>query len=214
MTQIDLSQFSAAELENLLAQKKRQEREDYARRKADYEAGRDKIVTEMFHKAKQLSLEMQKFKAECVERLNEFSKEAHRYGDIRSNSKGGFSLRNSDKSLMVVYERNTKPEYDERSQMAETLLKEFLEDKIKRKDLQTYRTIAALMERNKKGDYTPARVASLMKIRDNYDDPRWVKAMQLFEESFQVIDISMSVSFYEKDEQEKDQMIPLTFASM
>jgi hypothetical protein len=51
-------------------------------------------------------------------------------------------------------------------------------------------------------------------VKDNYDDPRWQKAIELFEESFRIREISYSVSFYRKDSMQKDQAIVLTFASI
>lgn len=211
---MDVQELSLQELEAALAVKKKEEREKKAMKKAVYEQDRDRLVENLLSRAKVLHNQMRDYKQYCMEQLEKFRGEALEYGDIRSNSKGGFSLRHEKSQDMVVLERNSIPEYDERAQMAESLIKEFLEDTVKKKDLQTYKTIAALLERNKKGDYTPGRVASLLKIKDNYSDPRWVKAMELYEEGFRIREISYSVSFYTKDQMGKDKALVLTFASI
>lgn len=211
---IDLNQVTTAQLEAMLAEKKKEDKQKRLKEREAYEADRDQLVNQLVARAKVLNDQMRDFKQYAIDQLEAFREKANDYGDIRKNSKGGFSLRHRATSEMVSLDRNSIPEYDERAAMAEGQLKEFLEDKVKKKDLATYRTIMALMERNKQGDLTPSRIASLLKVRDNYDDERWQKAMQLFEESFRIREISYSVSFFRKDSMEKDQAIVLTFASI
>lgn len=211
---IDLSEISTAELEALLKMKQQEDRERRARDRENYEQKRDELVAELVQRAHVLHMQMRDFKQYAIDRLEEFREIANAYGDIRRNSKGGFSIRHRATNEMVSLDRNAVPEYDERAALAETLIKEFLEDKVKKRDLPTYRTIMALMERNKQGDLTVSRIASLLKVRDNYEDERWVKAMNLFEESFRIREISYSVSFYKKTLLEKDEAISLTFASI
>ncbi|MDR2887684.1 MAG: DUF3164 family protein [Bacteroidales bacterium] len=213
-TKNDISRLSVEELRKELERREAEAKEARLIARERYERERNALVTDLMADAVWLENKMKVFKSGALARLNGFRQLALEYGEIRSNSKGGFLLRHSETQEVVSLDRNTVPEYDERASLAEQLLKEFLEEKVKKRDKQTYRTISALMERNKKGDYTPSRIASLLKIRDNYDDEKWVKAMQLFEESFQVRDISYSVSFYRKDTMGKDQALCLTFASL
>lgn len=213
-TNIDLTNPTIEQLEALLAEKRKEEKAKKMRARESYEAGRDTLVEQLVARAKVLNDQMRDFKQYAIDQLEAFRETANDYGDIRRNSKGGFSLRHRVTGEMVSLDRNSIPEYDERAASAEGLLKEFLEDKVKKRDLPTYRTIMALMERNKQGDLTPSRIASLLKVKDNYDDPRWIKAMELFEESFRIREISYSVSFYRKDSMQKDQAIVLTFASI
>jgi len=215
MSEEKINDLSTEELERLLAKRKQEQKEQARLARETYEAHRDTLVVDMIIKANKLHHEMVAFKNEAVAKLEEFRKVAQEYGEIRSNSKGGFSLRSSDQQLMVSYDRNTKSEYDERADLAEQLLREFLADKVKKRDKKAYQTIMALITRNSKtGQFNPVSINSLLSVEDNYDDERWVKAMKLFKESYNNIFISMSVSFYKKDGQDKDQLIPLTFASL
>lgn len=207
-------QLSVEELETLLKKKKAEERRAKVRKRDAYLKRRDELVCNLAGLAKELHQAMQEFKLSAVRELQEFQQEAAEYGDITKRSKGGFSLRDNDAKYRVSYDRNTKQEYDERADTAETLLKQFLEDKIKKRDQQSYRMVSALLEKNEAGDYKPGQVASLLAIKDNYDDKRWVRAMELFEESYRRVEVSNSVSFYEKDENGKDRLISLTFPSL
>jgi hypothetical protein len=215
MSKENLKDLSLDELEALLEKRKKEEKEASRLARATYEAERDRLVTELISQAEKINQQMVAFKNEAVDKLEQFRETAKKYGDIRSNSKGGFSLRNTDQTLMVSYDRNTKSEYDERADLAEEQLRSFLEDKVKKRDRKAYRTIMALLTRNRKtGQFNPVGINSLLAIEDNYEDERWHKAMQLFKESYTNISISMSVSFYKKNDQDKDILIPLTFASL
>lgn len=208
-------ELSVEELEVMLAERKKQQKEAQRQARETYEADRDQLVRYLIGRAEELNRAMANFKEEAIEKLEAFRVKANEYGEIRSNSKGGFSLRSTDQALMVSYDRNTKSEYDERANMAETLLKDFLEAKVKSRDKKAYRTVTALLTRNSKtGQFNPVSINSLLAIEDNYDDERWINAMKMFRESYNNVAISMSVSFYKKNQQDKDQLIPLTFASI
>lgn len=210
-----LDNLSVDELEKFLEQKRKEEKQEEANKRAKYEAQRNVLVINLVERAEKLHKEMAAFKRYALETLNQFSESAKKYGNVRSNSKGGFSLRNEPGDKKVMLERNVKSEWDERADIAEQLLRDFLEDMVKSKDQQTFRTIQALLTRNKiSGSFNPASINALLKIEDNYDDERWKKAMKLFKESYNNRLISMNVSFYRKDSQNKDVLIPLTFASI
>lgn len=208
-------ELTVEQLEELLKQKKSEQRDIENRQRQAYVAQRDAIVRELVDCAEKMHKELSHFKAKAKSRLEDFRDAASKYGDIRGNSKGGFGLRTEDGKLKVVLERNIKTEYDERADMAEQLLREFLDDTIRKKDQKMHKMITSLMTRNKKsGDYNPVSINSLLSMADEYDDERWVKSMKLFRESFRVTEVSMSVSFYRKDEDGKDQIIPLSFPSL
>lgn len=211
---IDISKLDVAEIEQLLAEKKKAEKQKELERRAQYEKERDELVIDLVNRAENLSREMKLFKETALKKLEKFKEKAQKYGDVRSNSKGGFGLRTRDGVMKVAYVRNIKTEYDERADMAEELIMDFLVDKVKKRDLADYKTITALLTRNKAGDFNPVQINTIISIEDNYDDPRWRKAVKLFKESYRITDVSMSVEFFKKDERSKDVSIPLTFASL
>lgn len=214
MSKIDLSKLSAEELEAALATKKEEARKEAVRQRALYEMHRDEIVTRRVKQARRLAKILKEFKKETLKEIEDFREKANAYGDIRSTSKGGFSLRNSETGERLSLDRNVDVEYDERADMAEDLIKDFLQDKVKKRDQSDYNAISALLQRNKAGKFSPASIGKFLSIRDNYDDERWIKAMTLFEESYQVREISYSVSFYEKNTMAKDTALVLNFASI
>lgn len=214
MSNITHNELSVEDLEKLLKEKKASAEAEKAKKREQYEKERDEAVNQLVTEAKGHSEQLYGFKIFAMQMMESLRIATQEYANIRKNSKGGFSLRNNDGSKMVTLRRNVISEYDERADQALLLIRDFLETTIKKKDAQTYKTIQVLLERNKAGDLNPARVADLLKIKDNYDDERWIKAMELFTESYREREVSYNIEFYEKDEQGKDQMITLTFASL
>lgn len=214
MNTIDLSQISTEELEKILLKKQEEQKRKQQKAKEEYEFERDIIVNDLVEAAKLLQQHMITVKQAMMEKILYLKSKAEAYGGINKKSKGGFSVRNADNSMKVVYERNVKNEYDERAQVAEDLIKEFLSDTVKKRDKTSYELITGLLEENKKGDYSPALISKLLKFETTYDDERWKKACKLFKEAYNEVGVSYSVSLYEKNEFDKDELISLTFASL
>ena len=215
MDKVDLSQLDAQELKKLLAEKEKQERKEREAKRKKYEKERDEMVRYLMTKAKDLNRILSEFKEEVFLRLTSFEEKARNYGDIRSNSKGGFSLRTSDNEMLVRYERNVVNEFDERADMALELIKEFLESTVKKRDQKSYIIISKLLTRNKAGDLNVSRVIQLLDLRNEFNDERWQKAMNLLEESYRDRPISYGVSFYTKNKTTgKDEQLPLNFSAI
>ncbi len=212
--QIDLSQLTEEQLEQLLKERQEKKRKEAERKRAAYEKKRDELVSALVGDALKYHDQLKAFKKETVQKLEEFREMAQEYGEIRSTSKGGFSLRHSESGVKVSYDRNTKIEYDERADHAASLIKEFLQDMVKKRDQDAYELIMSLLQKNKSGDFKPSLIMALISKRDRFADERWQKAIKLFEECHNTHLVSMSVSFYRKDASGKDTNIPMSLPSI
>ncbi|MCF8327166.1 MAG: DUF3164 family protein [Bacteroidales bacterium] len=210
----DVTQMTEEELEELLKAKREHKRKEQQRKREHYEQYRDQMTTEMVKVAKDLHDKMKEFKRQCMENMEHLREEAKRYGEISAKSKGGFSLRNQETGDKVVYERNVKTEYDERADIAAGLIWDFLGDKVKKRSKEDFNMISGFLAKNNAGDFNPTMIGRLLANRNNYSDERWVKAMDLFEESHNTVLISMNISFMRKNSAGKDVAIPLTFSSI
>uniref|UniRef100_UPI003217A7D8 DUF3164 family protein n=1 Tax=uncultured Draconibacterium sp. TaxID=1573823 RepID=UPI003217A7D8 len=180
----------------------------------EYERDRNKLVRKMVLAADKIYERMAAFKNLSVQQLEEFYDRAKQYGDVKNSSKGGFNLRSADGTMMVKLVRNTKSYYDERANTAADLVREFMTDMVKKRDQKTFTFIMALLERGKNNEFNPANIATIIKHKDDFNDPRWLRAIQLFQEAHNTVLVSMNVEFYRKDKADKDQPIVLTLASI
>jgi hypothetical protein len=181
---IDLSKLSTKELEELLEKRKKTEQNKAEKEKAEYEKNRDINVEKMITTAKALYRELGEFKQFCHITMDEQAVKLSEYGKLRSNSKGGFSITNSDDTMRVTRRRDTEPVWDERSSKAIELIKDFLTDTIKKRDTKLYEILISFLERNANGDLEYSRVMDLYKHENKFDDPRWKEGLKLIKESF------------------------------
>lgn len=207
-------ELTVKELEQLLEQKRKEERKERQQAKEQYIADRDVMVETLVYDAQTLQMLMMEFKRKSHYIIEQMREQAFEYGDIRSNSKGGFSLRSSKTGAQVKLIRKTKVEYDERARVGEQLIREVLTDMVKKRDRNAFELISSFLAKTPEGEFQPAMIANLLTHKDRYDDTRWQRGIELFTESHNTVFVSMSTEFSVKDEQGKDQPVSLTYASL
>lgn len=208
------AELSTQELEAMLKQRKANEAKKLEAEKAAYEKNRDKKVFDIITTAKTLFRELEEFKTFCHLEMDAQAVKLAEYGKLRSNSKGGFSVTNSDDTMRVTRRRDTEPVWDERSTKAVELIKEFLGDAIKKRDVKMYEILMSFLERNANGDLEYNRVMDLYKHEDKFDDPRWKEGLRLIKESFSNHLKGYGYEFKIKNEAGKWDNILLNFSSL
>lgn len=210
----DASEMTLKELEQLVKTRKASEKKKLEKEKAAYEKERDTKVFDLVNTARIMSKELEEFKTMCHISMDQQAVKLAEYGMIRSNSKGGFTVKNTDDTLRVTRRRDTEPTWDERSVKAQELIKDFLGDTIKKRDIKLYEILLGFIERNANGDLEYSRVMDLYKHEDKFDDPRWKEGLRLIKESFSNHLKGYGYEFKVKDEHGKWQNILLNFSSL
>lgn len=177
-------ELSTAELEALVKSRKDNEQKRFAKEKAVYEAKRDTNVELVINQAIELFEILKSFKEDVHVMMDEQALHLADYGLIRGNSKGGFSITNSANTMRVIRRRDTEPVWDERSVKAIELIREFLGDTIKKRDVDVYEILMSFLQRNEKGELEYSRVMQLLSHEDKFDDPRWKEGLRLIKQSF------------------------------
>ena len=213
MSTIDLTNASAEELQKALAVKQKEERQRKLEAKASYEKQRDENIMEMINDALVVSSQTEKFK-KLMHSTFDYQKELlDKYsGGLRKNSKGGFSLVHSSGNYKIVRSLKSQPKWDERADEAVALINEFLEAKLKR--TKHYQIIHTLLEKNKAGELSYPMVMRLIEIKDSYEDPRWVRAMELLIESFERVYSGYGYEFYTKSKDGSFEKIEINFTAL
>ena len=180
----DISNLTTTQLEELLKNKKKQEATELAKQKEAYEKKRDEVITNIITTAKTLFKELGEFKAYCHIEMGKQAEQLAGYGKIRSNSKGGFSVTDTEDTMRVTRRRDTEPVWDERATKAVELIKDFLSDTIKKRDVKLYNILMGFLEKNKEGDLEYADVMNLYKHENEFNDERWKEGLRLIKESY------------------------------
>lgn len=208
------AELTTAELEQMLANRKKAERAKEEKEKATYEKDRDQMVEKVLLTASALFRELGEFKTYCHIEMEKQAVKLSEYGKVRSNSKGGFSVTNSDDTMRITRRRDTEPVWDERSGKAVELIKEFLGDAIKKRDTKMHDILMSFLERNANGDLEYGRVMDLYKHEDKFDDPRWKEGLKLIKESFSNHLKGYGYEFKMKGADGKWQNLYLNFSSL
>lgn len=172
------------QLEQELAARKKKKAAAVAKAKKQYEADRDQGIKIIMKDAVSFFDELTIFKKVCHEIMEAQAVKLSEYGKMRSNSKGGFSITTADGQLRVTRRRDTEPAFDERSEKAIELIKDFLGDTVKKRDLKLYEILMSLISRNKNQDLEYSEVMSLLQHEDKFDDTRWTEGLRLIKESY------------------------------
>lgn len=193
-----IDQMTTEELKALLSEREKSEKIRLKKERETLEADVQESLDMMFKKAEVACLALSDLLTSCAKQSITLRDRLNNYGLIKSNSKGGFHIKDKNRKLVFAY--RTDCEYDFRAGKAEGLLKDFLTDFVKKRDLKMYNVVSALLERNKEGNLEYSRIQSLYKLENEFDDPRWKEAIRLFRESFKPSGSSIMPQFYKKDE--------------
>lgn len=210
----NIDQLSTEELEALLMKRKKAEQQRQQRQTEVYIEKRDRATVAMVNKAQKIQRVLSGFKAYVAEEMERQAQRTAEYGKIRSHSKGGFSITDNSGNYRVIRRRDTDPVFDERALKGTELIKDFLGDTIKKRDLKLYEILISFLERNEKGDLEYSKVLGLLRHEDKFDDERWKEGLRLIKESYTIHLKGFGYEFKFRDPDGKWQSILLSFSSI
>jgi hypothetical protein len=215
--ELDISKLSPeqlAEVEAKIALKKKKDAEKRLQEQKAYESERNNFVKEMFQKARHLHNMEKEFKEELIGGMEKHALKLENYGLLRSNSKGGFKLSDNENNISIARTRDTEPTWDERATKGVGLIKDYLLDTVKKRDLDMFAILMSFLERNQKGDLETSRVMNLLQHEDRFDDPRWIEGLRLLRESYSNVLKGYGYQFKERGTDGKWQTLTLNFSSI
>lgn len=209
-----IEDMTQEEIEAVLDKKRAAKARQQEKEKAAYEQARDKTVSDIMQKALGYHEAMRQFKAFCHTTMEEQAVSLDQYGKMSAKSKGGFSITDSTGNLRVTRRRDTEPHWDERSVKAAELIKSFLSDTIKKRDLDLYEILMGFLEKNSNGDMEYARVMNLYQHESKFNDARWQEGLRLIKESYTTHLKAFGYEFKNKGADGKWQNVLLNFSSL
>ncbi|GAA4465317.1 hypothetical protein GCM10023093_17310 [Nemorincola caseinilytica] len=195
-----IADMTVEELQQALKEKQATDTAERQAQRKRYEQRKEALINTLGGFATGLRAQMTELKQEAFGDMAKFRLEMMEYGDIRGGekNKGSFELKNEQ--YKIVFKNSTVKAFDERAELAEKKLKEFLGTFVKRKDKPAYELVMALLERNDKtGDFDINLINRLYKMRDKFDDPLWHEAIDLFQESYSPYGSAQYIQFFERN---------------
>lgn len=208
-------EMTIEEMEAKVASMKKKRDAKRKKEREAYVADRDSNINDIIKEALKIEACIKAFKEKTANLMVLQHEKLNNYGEIRKNSKGGFRIVNADGSQKIVRRRDTEPTWDERAEKGVSLLKDFLGDVVKKRDVKTYNLLMGFLLRNEKGDLEHSRVMELLKHEDYSTDNRWTEGIKLVKEGYSNVMKGYGYQFLHRPaEGDKWESINLTFSSL
>ncbi len=211
----ETKEMTIEEMEARVAKMKEKRRKKREKEQQEYVEDRDINITDLIAEAITLQEMIKAYKDEVARIMVMQSEKLTEYRQIRSNSKGGFRIVNSIGDKKIVRRRDTEPTWDERAEKGVALLKDYLGDTVKKRDVKTYELLMGFLLKNDKGDLEHSRVMELLKHEDYSTDIRWVEGVKLVKEGYSNVMKGYGYQFLHRPKEgDKWEAINLSFSSL
>jgi len=177
---------------------------------------KDEMVERLGNAALQMSNAITAFKKDSNGEVNDyFALLLQDYGvDAKSKSvKGNIALENFSSTFKVELSVSENLQFDERIQVAKSLVDEFLIDETKGASPTIQTLITKAFEVDKKGNIDAKKIFALKQY--DIQDERWNKAMSIIDESKKVAFTRSYIRFYMREStDQKWAIIPIDIAAV
>lgn len=203
-----LKVLTTEELEAELQKRKSVEAQEREQKREEYESLKKTVITDLAPFAEQLSENLAAFKNKAFADMGSLYDLLKDYSKRHQDGKGNFQI--EDENYRILFKRQGKGSFDERSHQAEKHIVDFLTSKYEG-DQDTKDLIMSLLER-KKGSLDILLVQKLYSMEDRFEDQNWKEGIRLLKESYSYNLSKDYVSFYKRDENNMWELINLNFS--
>lgn len=199
---MEINKMSVQELEALVAQRKRQERDAEEAKRDAYEGIRAEVVHAVMSKVEQVTSDVEALHEYVKNETEAFKDVMREYGRLRFENQ--MSYRIQEGNLRIEVKSNKVKRFDERADIAAARLIEFMRKWIETApggdDNPMYQLAMVLLERNKEGELDYKNISKLYSLEAQFDEPEYSEIMQLFKESHLVEGNAIRYYFWRKDD--------------
>ena len=161
---------------------------------------RDELAIELVKKAKDLNRQLAQFKAAAFGDIESFVQlSAEEYGVHVGGKKGNVTLLSFDGKYKIQRQIADHITFDERLEAAKALIDECLKDWTDGARSEVKTIVQDAFRTDKQGNLRTGAVLALR--RHDFDDPRWLKAMDAIADAVQVTGSKSYVRIYERNGQ-------------
>ncbi|MCD7099079.1 DUF3164 family protein [Stenotrophomonas sp. MMGLT7] len=174
---------------------------------------RDELVIEKITRALALRNLLREFKRGVFNDIAAFVQlSAEQYGARIGGDKGNVTLFSFDGRYKIIRAIQDTIAFDERLQAAKALIDECVSDWTEGVRMEPRAIINNAFRLDKSGNIRTEAVLELRKL--DFDDPRWLEAMEAISDAVTVVGSKTYVRFYERDERGQYQPISLDVAGV
>ncbi len=158
---------------------------------------RDDLVKKLTKEARKVSGTIAEFREKSFEDIGAFANvSAEKYGAKLGGKKGNMTLFSFDGSLMIKLSQSENKSFDERLQIAKSLIDECIHEWMKGSNKNIQALVSDAFQVDKEGRVSTSKVMGLRRL--DIEDPRWDNAMKAIADAVQVTGSKRYVRFYER----------------
>jgi hypothetical protein len=199
---IDLSKMSPEEKAKLLRELSEDRQNEDNRRREAYEELRMDYLQRIKDAMYEYTEAGKQFKKWLRRESESWFAIMREYGKLKRDEQIGFTLQ--DDSFKFQVKGNRVKGFDERADIAERRLVEFLNEYVKNSEKGTkdpmYKLAMMMIQRNEEGDLDYKSISRLYELESDFNDPEYSEIMQLFKESNTVESTVINFYFGEKND--------------
>lgn len=174
---------------------------------------RHQLAVKMIEQAKQMSETLRQFKLAAATSMEEFVQESGaQYGAKVGGKKGNVSITSFDGRVKVERHIQDSIAFDERLQVAKSLIDECIHVWSKGSNRNIQALINQAFQVDKENKVNTGAVLAFRRLK--IDDPQWAKAMEAIADSMQTSSSKPYLRFYERNEAGEYVAIPLNIAAI
>ena len=198
---MDISKLSPKERAELLRQLNEEKKAEDIRRKDAYEGIRIKFLSDVKSRLMRHVQDCKDFKEWLRGEAESFMEVLNEYGKLKREEQLGFTV--ADEEFKVQMKGSRIKKFDERADIAEKRLVDFLNEWIKMTDGDgknpMYKLAMSMIQRNEMGDLDYKSISRLYDLEEDFNNPEYSEIMSLFRESNTVEGSVIQFYFAQKD---------------
>lgn len=161
---------------------------------------RDQVVRQLCAAAAKASAELLAFKLSAMHAVHEFVERSLAEYDAKlGGKKGNVTLYCFDGSFKIVRAMQENLVFDERLQVAQSLIAECIASWSKGSNDNIKALVNQAFQVDREGKINTGRVLGLRSLK--IDDPKWLRAMTAISDSTKTVSTKAHIRFYSRDEQ-------------
>ena len=175
---------------------------------------RDKVVRKLIKDAQGVNEVIAEFKDKAMVAVADFAdRSASEYGAKIGGRKGNIKLHTYDGAYRVELAINENRSFDERLQVAKSLIDECIHEWMKGSNHNIQALVQDAFKVDKQGKVSVERILGLRRLK--FDDERWVRAMDAIADNIHVTGSKRYIRLYQRDDATGEYVrIPLDAASV
>lgn len=197
-----IASLSPEEKQALLGDLKSDVTSEKQKRKEAYESLRDDFKNQIKARYEEYLKHGREFKKWLRSESEGYFEILKEYGQLKRDDQLGFTI--GDETFRFQVKGSKVKGFDERADIAEKRLVEFLREWVKNKEdgekNPMYKLAMMMIQRNEAGDLDYKSVSRLYELEDDFKDPAYSEIIQLFKESNTVEGTAIHFYFEERDQ--------------